>query len=252
MFQLTEAKAEKFSTAQATELIRVLELQAGWENHCDDPAKSAVSNADLNVRRKAFDAFQAAKRAYDAKYGTGQVPDPTRSMPDRLAIWCRVLRAICQRAEGVCRVQLMAKVYRLTDRNALRLGKERLGRGIQEGMAAVIRELTMVIAWCEAAAIPSWVILAPATRCSNHNEDELKVIARSFSPYRSRGRDAPEPECDRCRTRTRWEVDGLATAGSAAGRSWRGRATAIACCGVGQSMGSPCFRPAATRSTWRA
>ena len=58
MFQLTEAKAEKFSTAQATELIRVLELQAGWENHCDDPAKSAVSNAEYSVR------YASVPRAY--------------------------------------------------------------------------------------------------------------------------------------------------------------------------------------------
>ena len=157
MFQLTETEAEKLSAAQATGLIRVLELQAGWENHCDDPAKSAVSTADLNVRRKAFDAFQSANGGYTGKDRSGQVPEPTRSIPDRLAIWCRVLRAICQRTEGVWPVQLMAKVYRLTDRNALRLGKERVERGLLEDMAAVIRELGVVIAWCEAMGPPPFV-----------------------------------------------------------------------------------------------
>ena len=70
MFQFTEAKVEKLTANQATELLRILELQAVWGNHVDDPTKSAGSNADLNIRRKAFDAFQTANSAYATRYGT--------------------------------------------------------------------------------------------------------------------------------------------------------------------------------------
>ena len=157
MHQITEDEAENLSAVQATELVRVLDLQAGWENHRADPTKNVASIADLNARQKAFDAFQTVSTRYAGKYGNAQPPEPTRSMPDRLAIWCRVLRILCRRAEGVCPVQMMEKVYRLTDRSATRMGKERVGRGIREDMAGVLRELDVVIAWCVSMGPPPYL-----------------------------------------------------------------------------------------------
>ena len=157
MSQLTEAKAQNLSSDQATALVRVLELQAGWENHRDDPAKSAASTIDLSARRKAYDGFQTASSGYAAKYGNVRLPEPTQTMPDRLAIWCRILRAVCRHPECVCPVQLIAKVYRLTDRAATRMGKEPVRRGVLEDMAGMLRELDAVIDWCEAMGLPPYL-----------------------------------------------------------------------------------------------
>src|SRR6478672_11634769 len=102
MPQLTESAAERLTPAQATALVRVLDLQARWEAHRDDPAKSASSTADLHERQKAHNVFQAALRDYCSRYGDAAIPEPTQNMPKRLAIWCRVLRGIFRRAEGGC------------------------------------------------------------------------------------------------------------------------------------------------------
>ena len=157
MHQITAVEAENLPAEQATKLVRILELHAAWENHRDDPAKSAITALDLFVRRKAYDAFRAASSEYAAKYGNAHLPEPTQSVPDRLAIWCRVLRVLCRRAEGVCPFQLMKKVYRLTDRSATRKGQERVGRGMLGDMTGVLRELTVVIAWCEAMGSPPYL-----------------------------------------------------------------------------------------------
>jgi hypothetical protein len=149
MPQLTHGNAEKLSPEQAAGLIRVLELQARWENHRDDPARSAASIPDLHDRQKAFNAFQVAWNGYSAKYRPAWLPEPTQNMPDRLAIWCRTLRAVFQRVEAGCSTQVMAKVYRLVDRIAVRVGKEPVERGAAEDVAGAVRELDAVIAWCE-------------------------------------------------------------------------------------------------------
>ena len=94
MPQLNELAAEKLRPEQAAELVCVLDRQAHWENHRDDPAKSAATFSDLQARRKAFDAFQVAWRNYTAKYRDALLPEPTQNMSDRLALWCRALRAV--------------------------------------------------------------------------------------------------------------------------------------------------------------
>jgi hypothetical protein len=149
MPQLTEADAEKLSPEQAAGLIRVLELQARWENHRDDPATSAASTPDLQTRQKAFEAFQVAWNAYTAQHRLARLPEPTQNMPDRLAIWCRALRAVFRRAEAGYPVQVMAKVYRLAARTASRLEKEPVERESAEGLAGAIQQLDAVIVWCD-------------------------------------------------------------------------------------------------------
>ncbi|VTR93670.1 unnamed protein product [Gemmata massiliana] len=150
MPQMSESAAEKLTSQQATALVRVLDLQARWENHRDDPAKSAASAAELQVRQKSFEAFRAALREFTAEYRNAQLPEPTQNVPDRLAIWCRTLRAVLRRAESGNPSALLLKVYRLADRIAIRVGKEQVTRMPVADLSDGIRELDAVISWCEA------------------------------------------------------------------------------------------------------
>ena len=155
MSQLNERAAEALSPAQATAVVRLLDLQARWENHRDDPDKSAASTKDLQARQKAFDAFWSARREHAAKHRAAPLPEPTQNVPDRLAVWCRTLRAVFRRAESGSPAQVMLKVYRLADRVATRANKEMVGRGPAGDLATGVRELDAVIAWCDGlAALP--------------------------------------------------------------------------------------------------
>lgn len=153
MAQMSESNAEKLSPGQATALVRVLDLQARWENHRDDPAKSAGSTTDLQARQKAFEAFRVAWREYAAEYRDAQLPEPTQNVPDRLAIWCRTLRAVLRRAESGAPALVLAKVYRLADRIAIRVGKELVERAPAADLTDGICELDAVITWCGTPAV---------------------------------------------------------------------------------------------------
>lgn len=157
MPQLSESAAEKLTPEQATALARVIDLQARWENHRDDPAKSAASTADLQARQKAFEAFRTALRDYTAAHNDSRFPEPTQNVPDRLAIWCRTLRAVFQRADGPGSPLVLAKVYRLVDRIATRLAVAPAERAPVEDRAGTIRELDAVIAWCDRVSAPTAV-----------------------------------------------------------------------------------------------
>lgn len=163
MSQLNEADAEKLSPEQATGLIRVLELQARWENHRDDPEKSAATASDLQVRQKGFDAFKVAWNAYAAQYRSSRLPEPTQNMPDRLGIWCRALRAVFLRgANAEYPAQVMAKVYRVAARTAARTGAQPIAIESGKDLAGAIRELDTVITWCG-----SLMQSGPAVRLAN-------------------------------------------------------------------------------------
>ena len=155
MSKLSERAAEILTPEQATAVVRLLDLQARWENHRDNPEKSAASTADLQARQRAFDAFWSARREYAAVHQAAPLPEPTQNVPDRLVIWCRTLRAVFRRAEGGSPAEVMAKVYRLADRIAKRTGKEAVGRAPAGNLEAAIRELDVVIEWCNALAPPT-------------------------------------------------------------------------------------------------
>ena len=153
MRQLNEADAERLSSDQAAELIRVLDLQAEWENHRDDPTKSALSLHDLRIRQKAFEVFRMALRNYSVKYWDAPLPEITQNVVERLLPWCRVLRAIFLKANGGGHpLHSMTKVFRVADRFATRLGIEPVQRGTANDMMEAVRELDTVIAWCDGAA----------------------------------------------------------------------------------------------------
>ena len=59
--------------------------------------------------------FQRELQEYSRNFRNALIPEPTQNVPDRLAIWCSVLRAVFRRAEGGCPAQIMTKVYRLVD-----------------------------------------------------------------------------------------------------------------------------------------
>jgi hypothetical protein len=154
MPQLTERDAEKLTPGQATALVRVIDLQARWDGLLADKQQN-TGVADLHARQKANDAYRVALRDYGAMYHTAAVPEPTHALPDRLGVWCRVLRVVFGKAEGDSPVGVLGKVYRLADRIAARTGTEPVGRGPAEDLPAAVRELDAVIAWCEALVPPT-------------------------------------------------------------------------------------------------
>lgn len=147
MPQLTERDAEKLSPEQATALVQVLELQAKWDGLL---AGKGEMTSDLHARQKANDVHRAALRDYAAKYPNAGIPEPTHAVPDRLAVWCRTLRVVFGRAASGKPVGVMGKVYRLADRIAARMEKEPVARTPAPDQAAAVRELDVVIAWCDA------------------------------------------------------------------------------------------------------
>ena len=154
MPQLSETAADKLPPAQAAEVVHILDLQARWENHRDDPAKTSASVSDLHVRQKAFEAFRAAWRKYAAAHRDARLPEPTQNVPDRMAVWLRALRAVLRRASGGDATAILAKVYRLADRVAVRTAREPVARLAAADLPAAVCALDAVIAWCDAAAAP--------------------------------------------------------------------------------------------------
>jgi hypothetical protein len=155
MSQLSERAAEALTPEHATAVVHLLDLQARWENQCDDPNRSAGSTPDLQTRQKAFEAFRLGCRDYAAKYRDAPFPEPTQNVPERLAIWCRTLRAVFRRAERGSADQVLIKVYRLADRVAARAGKEAVGRAQAGDLTRAVQVLEAVIAWCEGLAARS-------------------------------------------------------------------------------------------------
>lgn len=154
MPQLTERDAERLSPEQATALVRLIDLQATWDGLLADKQQK-TGTADLHARQKANDAYQAALRDYGARFRAAAIPEPTHAVPDRLAAWCRTLRAVFGKAEGGSPVAVLGKVYRLADRIAERMSKEQVARTPAHDVAGAVRELDTVIAWCEALVPPT-------------------------------------------------------------------------------------------------
>ena len=152
MPQLTERDAENLSPEQATAIVHVLDLQAKWDGLL---AEKGQKISDLYARQRANDAHLAALRDYSAKYSNACIPEPTHAVPDRLAVWCRTLRVVFGRAESGSPVEVMGKVYRLADRIAARLGKEPVARKRTTDLAVAMKELEVVIAWCEPLSPPT-------------------------------------------------------------------------------------------------
>lgn len=168
---MSERTAEQLAPAQAAELAAVIDAQARWENmRCDPPHAGDNSSAALQGRQKAYDAFRTRLAAYTAKYRAAQVPEPTLNTPERVAVWCRAVRAVLLRAEpaaGAHPAHVVAKAYRLAERIAARMGNAAPGRAAPaDEMAGAVRALDAVIAWCDVLAVPAQLTLKPAPHVS--------------------------------------------------------------------------------------
>ena len=147
MPQLTERDAKKLSPEQATALVRVSTYRrsgtACWRTS---------GQRDRRPPRPAEGQRRVPGGApgLQAEYPGADVPEPTQAIPERLAVWCRVLRTVFGKAEGGSPAEVMAKVYRLADRIAARLSKEPVARTPATDLAGAVRELDVVIAWCDA------------------------------------------------------------------------------------------------------
>jgi hypothetical protein len=139
---MTLPVARSLEPAQAAELVQVLELEAAWEGTMDPALRGTVDN--LRQRQAAFEAYRARLSVYLAAHKTNRVPEITPSGPERLGVWCQMIRVLVASA-GVPAETLAAKAYRMADRVAARTNQpppERLSGGVLERLDAVI-------AWCE-------------------------------------------------------------------------------------------------------
>lgn len=161
MPQMNESTAEKLEPVQAAELVRVIDLQARWENMRGNPigAESGGTVLALQGRQKAYEAFRTRLVAYANQFQADDIPDTTLNTPARVMVWCRVVRAIFRRAEretvGDTPVHVVAKAYRLADRLALLGMKDPVERGSRpDSVGAAIRDLDAVVLWCDGLAGP--------------------------------------------------------------------------------------------------
>ncbi|MCE9560886.1 MAG: hypothetical protein K8U57_02415 [Planctomycetes bacterium] len=163
MSQMSENVAEKLDPVQAAELVRVIDLQARWENMRSNPTgaggNAGFSTPDLQGRQKAYEAFRVKLAAYTARYRAAHVPEVTLNTPERVGIWCRAVRAVFRRASQEFTEypgHTVMKAHRLADRIASRLANEPAAREASvEGIAAAIRSMDAIIAWCDRLTGPT-------------------------------------------------------------------------------------------------
>src|SRR5262249_38114967 len=102
MHALNEPTAEPRSPAQATDLSRLVELEARWENLCDlsiSEPEGPVWRAALGRKQRAYNGFRAALTAYNGRWQPAYVPEFLLNTPPRLRGWCRQMHALYQQAE---------------------------------------------------------------------------------------------------------------------------------------------------------
>jgi hypothetical protein len=147
--QFNEIAATRLSTTRATELGRVLDLQAHWENLC---AARIDSTVHLQSIQKAFETYRLSLLDYSSGDRREITPEMSPTKPGRLGAWCRSVRAVLrQTAEcGVSPTHVVAKAHRLADQIAARVKSEPVGRESPKDMVGAIRQLDLVIEWCEA------------------------------------------------------------------------------------------------------
>lgn len=151
MAPLTALTAE-LSPDQAADLARVLDLQAGWENHRHDAGAGNAHGPGLRERQRRYEAYRSALAGYAARHRAVDLPELNLSTPERVAGWCRVVRAVCRQArpDAEAPAQVAGKAYRLADRIAARLGVAPADRDdCAEGIGGVIAGLDAVVAWCD-------------------------------------------------------------------------------------------------------
>jgi hypothetical protein len=120
-------------------------------------ADGGDSTAQLQALQKAFETYRVRLAEYTARYRSEQTPDLSPSGPNRLAAWCKAVRAVFRRAGegGECPGEVISKAYRMADRIAERVKAEPVGRDTPPtDIAGAITQLGAVIVWCETLTGP--------------------------------------------------------------------------------------------------
>lgn len=150
MPQMSLAFAESLGSAQAAELLTVLELQATWEE-----TKTLSSEADgytvkdLHRRQRTYDDYFGPLSAYYAHYQTTRIPELSPTSVDRLRTWCETVQVILRRAETpIHPIQTVARAYRAAERIAVRTQRTAPEHQANNDVNAAIQSLAAIIEWC--------------------------------------------------------------------------------------------------------
>jgi hypothetical protein len=155
MPEVRHVAEERIGAAQAAELTVLLDLEARWENlraaRSATPQVAPVTQ-DLQAMQRAYDAFRAQLRAYQARFSPTHASELLLNTPARLGRWCRHVRDLhLQAGQAHSLVHLLEKAYRWADRLAGKMGKDRASHATPPGtVEAMIRDLEALAAWCDA------------------------------------------------------------------------------------------------------
>src|SRR5262249_6504201 len=149
---------EEIGAAQAAALTVLLDLEARWENlRAARSGTPQVPSAtlDLQVMQTAYAAFRAQLKVYQTRFSPTHATELLLNTPARVGKWCRRARAwqlgAGHPARARCPVHVVEKAYRWADRLAGKRGTERASRATPPGTTeAVIRDLEVLAAWCDA------------------------------------------------------------------------------------------------------
>ncbi len=157
MLATSESAILHLSALQATELSRLVDLEARWENlriYQSVAGGSTSTLKELSQKQKAYEAFFAKLSAYNKGYKPAHVPEQLLNNAPRLGAWCRRMHDLLLRVQletdAPCPIHLLAKAYRWADRLAERLKIERIERPAPAAdFAAAIAELDALSQWCD-------------------------------------------------------------------------------------------------------
>lgn len=160
MSQLSENAVVNLEASQAVELLRVLELQAFWENLKENTPTKDVPTGQLKDRQKAYEAYRSRLAAYTTKYRSFPLPELSQNSPKWVSQWFRVVRAVVRAAVDGPNVELpthlVTKAHRLGLRVAERLKRTPLANASSPAtLPAAVEQLEALIAWSEATNAPA-------------------------------------------------------------------------------------------------
>jgi hypothetical protein len=157
MSRLSEAIARNLDPVQAAVLVRVVTLQAKWQNLKDDGHGHSI--ARLHSLQQTFESFRISQTDYIARYRAEPAPDLALKTPKRLEAWCHTVQTVIQRAAAASSDDDLAHVatraYALADWIAKRLGTAPVDRKPQaSSREGVLADLEAVRAWCANRTLP--------------------------------------------------------------------------------------------------
>jgi hypothetical protein len=144
------------SSAQATQLSLLVDLEAFWENLRVDPLISPEKSPtlkELHQKQKAYEAFHAKLVSYNKNYRPAHVPELLLNTADRLGAWCRTMidlhLALQHESQAHYPLHVLEKAYRWAAKLSDKLKMERIAPPpVSRTIPAAIRELEDLAQWC--------------------------------------------------------------------------------------------------------